>query len=129
MRFFLDIAYNGTHYHGWQKQLNALSVQEKLEEVLQKLCGAPVETLGSGRTDTGVHARQQIVHIDLNVAPDEKFIFRVNCMLPSDIVLRGVRQVRDDAHARFDALSRRYQYHIQRQADPFQVGFSWLKTR
>lgn len=129
MRFFLDIAYNGTHYHGWQKQLNALSVQEKLEEALGKLCGGAVETLGSGRTDTGVHARQQIAHLDLDFVPDEQFVFRLNCILPSDIVVRNIRQVKEDAHARFDALSRRYQYHIQRQPDPFEVGRSWLKTR
>src|SRR6478752_6064571 len=129
MRFFLDIAYKGTQYHGWQRQQNALSVQEKLEEALHKICSAPVETLGSGRTDTGVHAWQQIAHIDLNYVPEEHFLFRLNCVLPSDIVVRSIRQVKDDAHARFDAISRRYRYHIQRHPNPFEVGLSWLKTR
>lgn len=120
MRFFLEIAYKGTAYHGWQIQKNAVSVQEVLNKTLAKLLSEEPETFGSGRTDTGVHALQQFVHIDCKEnLLEEDFLYRMNKMLPSDITLKSVRKVKDDAHARFDAVSRSYEYRIITEKDPF----------
>lgn len=132
MRYFIDVAYKGTNYHGWQKQENARTVQEVLELALGKLLRcARVETLGSGRTDTGVHALQQLVHFDLSVPIPElsRFLYQLNAILPPDIAANGLWLVPDTAHARFDAISRSYQYHICTRKIPFLPNERYCFTR
>lgn len=129
-RFFLDIAYDGTAYHGWQVQPNAISVQEKLNYALATFLRAEVETIGAGRTDTGVHAKQLYVHFDsANEAllTDPKRCIRpLNSLLPFDIAIKDIVKVDNEAHARFDAVERSYEYHIHFQKNPFLINRSWL---
>jgi tRNA pseudouridine38-40 synthase len=119
LRYFLDIAYKGTNYHGWQIQQNAHSVQEEVENALKKILGKSIETTASGRTDTGVHAEQQIIHLDLDSELTDNHIFKLNCLLPKDIAIKDFFPVKKDAHARFDATLRAYEYRICRVKDPF----------
>jgi len=120
MRYFFEIAYKGTRYHGWQIQKNAVSIQQIYNEALSLMLGEQVETLGSSRTDTGVHANQQYFHLDTekNLHP-EKLKSRLNSFLPNDLTIISIRPVKKDAHARFDAASRSYVYQIIRDKDPF----------
>lgn len=123
MRYFIKLAYNGAAYHGWQSQQNAHSVQDELEKCLSLKLKQSIRLSGCGRTDTGVHARQFYAHFDLidQFAGIESNDFRdkLNIFLPADIVVFEIFGVSKDAHARFDALSRTYEYHIARQKDPF----------
>ena len=121
MRYFIELSYKGTHYHGWQIQENAESVQAVLNRVLETLLRQPVETLGSGRTDTGVHATQQFAHFDLpDPVPDLlQLTYKLNALLPPDIAIKRVFPVADAVHARFDARSRSYEYRITTQKSPF----------
>ena len=128
-RYFIEIAYNGTAYHGWQIQKNAHSVQEVLNKALSTICREEIETLGCGRTDTGVHARQLFAHFDLSKKTDvldPGFLLSLNSLLPYDISAKAIIEVKPDAHARFDATSRSYEYHIHFKKDPFKHGLSWL---
>ena len=128
-RYFLELAYNGTAYHGWQIQQNALSVQELINKALSTICRQEIETLGCGRTDTGVHARQLFAHADIPVDIDvmnPRFLLSINAMLPYDIALKRFIKVAPDAHARFDASLRSYEYHIHFSKDPFLHNLSWL---
>jgi len=117
-RYFLKLSYLGTAYHGWQIQENAHSVQACLEENLKLLCRQQVPVTAAGRTDTGVHARQMYAHIDLHELP-HNFLNRLNSMLPKDISIAEVLKVRNDAHARFSANSRSYEYIIGTKKDAF----------
>ncbi len=127
MRYFIELSYNGKSYRGWQVQKNAHTVQQELNESLTKCLGSPVECVGSGRTDAGVHARQQFCHIDLDRVLDmEKSMHQLNAVLPKDIAIHHICQVPKTAHARFDAISRSYEYHIHRDKDPFAVGISYF---
>ena len=120
MRYFIELSYYGTNYSGWQIQRNAQSVQGKLNECLSLRLGEDIETTGSGRTDAGVHALQQFAHFDFNKTIDpDKLTFQLNQLLPQDISVRKIFRVMDDAHARFDALEREYQYIITTGKDPF----------
>lgn len=120
MRYFLELAYDGTRYHGWQIQPNARSVQQVLHETLSLLLRQSVSTTGSGRTDTGVHASQQFAHFDVAAAIDEADLLRrLNRLLPKDVAVKNIFPVSEDAHARFDALARTYHYYITLQKDPF----------
>jgi tRNA pseudouridine38-40 synthase len=128
-RYFIEIAYNGTAYHGWQIQKNAHSVQEVLNKALSTICRENVETLGCGRTDTGVHARQLFAHFDLSANAsvlDPRFLLSLNSLLPYDISVKEIFEVNPDAHARFNAISRSYEYHIHFKKDPFKHNLSWL---
>lgn len=128
-RYFIELAYNGTAYHGWQIQKNAISVQEVVNKVLTKLCRQTIETLGCGRTDTGVHAKQLFAHVDIASEIDAlnpKIRLSMNAMLPYDIVVKRFVKVGWDAHARFDATMRSYEYHIHFNKDPFRHNLSWL---
>lgn len=128
-RYFLELAYNGTAYHGWQVQQNALSVQELINKALSTICRQEIETLGCGRTDTGVHARQLFAHVDIPVDIDvmnPRFLLSLNAMLPYDIALKRFMKVAPDAHARFDASLRSYEYYIHFSKDPFLHNLSWL---
>ena len=120
MRYFIDLAYKGTDYHGWQVQNNVLSVQQVLNNVLSTILRSEIFTVGSGRTDAGVHASQQIAHFDTEVILDpEKHLFKFNSMLPADISIKSIHRVTDEAHARFDATKRSYEYKIGSAKNPF----------
>lgn len=128
MRYFLEFAYLGTAYHGWQRQPNALSVQEVLEDCTGTLLGAKIDLVGAGRTDTGVHARKMVAHFDRPEPLPEDFVERLNAFLPRDIGVAGVRPVTPDAHARFDALSRTYRYELVQHKDPFRIDSAhWVQ--
>ncbi|MEJ5992919.1 tRNA pseudouridine(38-40) synthase TruA [Pedobacter sp. Du54] len=128
-RYFIEISYNGTNFHGWQTQPNALTVQECLNKALSVYFRQDVVTLGCGRTDAGVHATQFFAHFDLlDLATDAmvKAVTGINSLLPYAIAVKRIFAVADDAHARFDATLRAYQYHIHFEKDPFKLDRSWL---
>jgi tRNA pseudouridine38-40 synthase len=134
-RYFIELAYDGTNYHGWQVQPNAVTVQEVLEKALTTLLRQPVEIIGCGRTDTGVHAKEYFAHITPQPpeggAEDavQKFLQGVrglNALLPPSIAVKNIIPVHADAHARFDATLRTYEYHVHFEKDPFLNGYSWL---
>jgi tRNA pseudouridine38-40 synthase len=130
MRYFFTIAYKGTNYHGWQKQPNAIGVQQKVEEVFSKILTQPTEILGSGRTDRGVHATAQVFHVDFNKKVEaEQLLYKANKMLPHDVALKQVKRVKEEAHARFDAISRAYQYHITTEKNPFAIDQAYIFTQ
>jgi tRNA pseudouridine38-40 synthase len=126
MRYFFEITYNGTHYHGWQNQANAVGVQEIVEEGLSKIFRTKIEIVGSGRTDTGVHCIQQFFHADIEKEFDEKtWLVKLNSILPRDIAIRSVKPVKENAHARYDAFERSYEYKITRVKDPLLAGYAY----
>jgi tRNA pseudouridine38-40 synthase len=126
-RYFIELSYDGTNYHGWQIQPNAVTVQEILNNCLSTVLRQPIETTGCGRTDTGVHAREFFAHFDAETTIDENghLLRSINAVLPGDIAVKRIFPVAADAHARFDALSRSYEYHIHFNKDPFKNGHSW----
>ena len=129
MRFFITFSYNGTRYCGWQRQPNGIAVQEELEKALTTILRTPVELTGAGRTDAGVHALNMVAHFDiaedttvdcrLLTVDSNRLINNLNSLLPYDIAVKNVERVTDEAHARFDALSRKYEYHIITHKNPF----------
>ena len=120
MRYFLDIAYKGTNYHGWQIQPNAHTIQAEIEAALSKIYREDIRIVGSGRTDTGVHAIQQVAHFDGPTSfITEQLVNRLNSILPADVVVKAAQQVKADAHARFDAIERGYIYKISMKRSPF----------
>ncbi len=120
MRYFIELSYNGKAYHGWQNQPNAISVQEVLEKGLSTLLKEPIATMGAGRTDAGVHAKQMFAHFDTTVVFEEKTLrYRLNSFLPKDVAIQNVFKVKADAHARFDALSRTYLYRVALHKNAF----------
>ncbi len=126
-RYFAELSYNGTHFHGWQIQPNAITVQELLDKALSTLLRQKVETVGCGRTDAGVHARQFYVHFDvLSTQLLSSDLISLNSLLPYDIAVKRIQEVAPEAHARFDATLRSYEYHIHFHKDPFKHTFSWL---
>lgn len=113
MRYFLELSYNGAAYHGWQKQPNAISVQEVLEAALSTILNESISIVGAGRTDRGVHALQMFVHFDFKKELDvDNLPFKLNSFLPKDIAVHDVFKVKDQVHARFNALNRTYLYRI-----------------
>lgn len=130
MRFFFEISYNGTHYHGWQSQKNAVGVQEVVENALSKLLREEIAIVGSGRTDTGVHCVQQFFHADIEKEIKPKDLtHKLNSFLPDDIAIRSIVAVKPDAHARYDAFERSYEYKITRVKDPLLVGYAYYFFR
>ncbi len=125
MRYFSELAYNGTHYHGWQKQQNAASVQETIERAFSTILNSEIEVVGCGRTDTGVHASQYLMHFDFEGTFPDGFVHRMNKYLPKDIVIRSVFEVNENAHARFDAVHRSYEYHLVFEKTPFETETAW----
>ncbi|UZO79244.1 tRNA pseudouridine(38-40) synthase TruA [Aquimarina sp. ERC-38] len=129
MRYFIDISFKGSSYHGWQKQPNANTVQETIEEKLSILFHRKVDIIGAGRTDSGVHARQLIAHLDLDESEDlTNILYRLNSFLPQNISINSIVPVIYEAHARFSALSRSYIYKVHTQKNPFFNDFSYLVT-
>lgn len=142
-RYFLELAYDGTRYHGWQSQPNAVGVQELVNQALSTVFRTNIGTTGAGRTDTGVHARQLYAHFDAPQPPEggastteketgnsqltthNSLLRSINALLPPDIAAKALLPVAADAHARFDATLRSYEYHIHFEKDPFLQNFSW----
>lgn len=126
MRFFIELAYNGKAYHGWQNQPNAISVQQVLEHALSKLLQENISIMGAGRTDAGVHASQMFAHFDCEKPFDiPTLLFKLNSFLPNDIAVYDIFQVKDSAHTRFNAISRTYQYKIATKKNPFLYDYAY----
>lgn len=127
-RYFIEMQYNGTNYHGWQIQPNAPTVQAEVNEKMSILLKQPVETIGAGRTDTGVHARHFIAHFDFPEDISKKLdslTRKLNLFLPDDIFVQRIFPVDSSAHARFDAIYRTYKYYISTHKDVFLNEYSW----
>lgn len=129
-RYFIHLAYNGTNYCGWQTQPDGLAtVQLTIEKALATLLRQKVNVVGCGRTDSGVHASDFYAHFDHKLLPETKPIdsqqltFKLNSLLPEDIAIYDIREVHNEAHARFDAIARTYQYHLSNKRLPFKQGF------
>ena len=124
MRYFIRFAYDGTAFHGSQRQPNGITVQETMEQALAMIFREEVPLIFAGRTDAGVHAREMFAHFDLPDNDNSKFLilnskFRLNGILPNSIAIFDIYPVKDDAHARFDAVRRTYEYHVVDHKDPF----------
>lgn len=128
-RYFLEVAYKGTNYAGFQKQHNANTIQAELEKALCIYYRSDFELTGSSRTDAGVHARQNFFHFDTGLFNSDtdfkKDAYHLNAILPLDILVKSIFKVEDGAHCRFDALFRRYEYRIYQQKDPFQQDMAY----
>ena len=119
MRYFIDISYFGKNFHGWQIQENAKTIQSEIDEGISKIFKQKIKIIGSGRTDTGVHAISQVAHFDYDNKIEEDFLYRINAILPPDISLNSLREVRNNVSARFDAISREYIYKLHTKKTPF----------
>lgn len=129
MRYFIEFAYNGKNYCGWQYQPHSPSVQETLNKALSTILRADLDITGAGRTDTGVHAKQMYAHFDFDELFDtDLLIHKLNGFLPDDIVIYQFIPVAGTAHARFDATSRTYEYHIHTYKDAFNDKGSWYNS-
>lgn len=124
-RYFLEVAYKGTLYSGFQIQDNAPSIQEEVQKALAVFFRQPCLLTGSSRTDGGVHALQNYFHFDYQGVIEDRSVYNINAILPPDIVLKSVRAVADDAHCRYDALSREYRYYLYREKNPFLADRAW----
>jgi len=128
-RYFLEMAYLGTRYVGWQSQPNGISIQIEVEKALSTVIREDISVTGAGRTDAGVHASFYVAHFDsvrTDLHGDSKLINSLNELLPNDIAIMNIHPVKPDAHARFSAISRTYRYTISRCKDPFSIGTSYL---
>lgn len=127
MRYCISLAYNGTRFNGWQIQPNAISVQETIEKELSKVLQEQISLVGAGRTDTGVHASCYYAHFDINQQFDTKdIVYKLNKMLPPDIVIYSLNEVSNEYHARFGAKSRTYIYTLTTIKNPFAIETAWL---
>jgi tRNA pseudouridine38-40 synthase len=130
VRVFIELAYDGTNYHGWQRQPVPNTVQQVLEDAFERLCDCPTAIVGCGRTDTEVHASYYVAHCDIPSLPAKRFeslsqlAFKLNGMLNSDVAILSITEVSPKAHARFDATDRSYTYHLNTEKDPFLSGRS-----
>lgn len=131
MRYFVQLSYDGTNYHGWQIQRNARSVQGELEKALVVITREKVEVVGAGRTDTGVHATFYIAHFDSERGglSDEKTVFKLNCLLPHDIAVQHIFPVPAESHARFSATYREYKYYLTLTKNPFTHAYAEKESR
>jgi tRNA pseudouridine38-40 synthase len=118
-RYFLELSYKGAGYSGFQKQTNGNTIQAEVEHAFQLLQRSSVDLTGSSRTDAGVHARQNYFHFDYTEPLHPQFLYKMNAILPAEIVIRSVQSVSQEAHSRFDALARTYTYHVYTRKDPF----------
>jgi tRNA pseudouridine38-40 synthase len=125
-RYFLEVAYKGTNYSGFQIQANASSIQQEVEKALEVFLRQRPALTTSSRTDGGVHALQNFFHFDYEGVIDKRQLYNINALLPADIVLKDVRPVAPDAHCRFDAISREYRYYLYRSKDPFLNDRAWF---
>ena len=136
MRYFIQLSYDGTGYHGWQVQPNGVSVQEVLQKALSTLLRQPTEVTGAGRTDAGVHASMMVAHFDWPADHEgegceempldcTQLTYKLNRLLPPDVAVQAVRPVGPEMHARFSATRRTYHYYIHTRKNPFLRGYSW----
>ena len=139
MRYFIELSYDGTAYHGWQIQPNGKSVQETLQQALKMLLREDVAVTGAGRTDAGVHAAMMVAHFDIKDPPptppvregsarqtaEDYLTYRLNGVLPHDIAIHKIYPVGDDMHARFSARARPYYYYVHTRKSPFLRDRSW----
>ena len=120
LRYFIELSYKGTNYHGCQYQPNAVSVQELINKAMSTVFRTTIDILGAGRTDSGVHAAQMFAHVDIETDFNvEEVLYKLNSLLPNDIVIHDILKVENEAHARFDAISRSYEYRIFKGRNPF----------
>lgn len=125
MRYFIQVSYFGKNYHGWQIQPKAISVQEKLQTAISTLLRKEITIVGAGRTDAGVHALQMFAHFNTDEKLDNNFVYKLNAILPKDIVVYNTTLVENEAHARFDATNRSYEYRIFIGRNPFLLDVTW----
>ncbi|MBD5294337.1 MAG: tRNA pseudouridine(38-40) synthase TruA [Bacteroides sp.] len=125
-RYFMELAFRGEPFHGWQRQPGALSVQEVIEDALTTLLRVPTAIVGAGRTDAGVNASMMVAHFDAERALEPR---QVNALLGKDIVVYSIREVHAEAHARFDATSRTYHYKTIERRSPFLYPLTWFTGR
>lgn len=126
MRYFITLSYDGAAYCGWQRQPDAPTVQQALEQALSTLLREPTEVVGAGRTDTCVNASRYVAHFDCEGVKDcAQLVYKLNLILPQDIAVQSVQQVRADAHARFDAVEREYTYYLSQRKNPFRRHSAW----
>lgn len=127
IRYFIELAYNGSKYHGWQIQPGAPTVQEELNKALSTLLREDISVVGAGRTDTGVHASFYVAHFEVEqqLADPGQIVYKLNRLLGKDIAIYQLYQVHPDIHARFSALSRTYKYYLNKQKDPFTYTYAW----
>lgn len=125
-RYFIYLSYKGTAYHGWQTQPNGISVQEVLCKALSTVLRTDIEIVGAGRTDTGVHAKLMVAHFDFEgeLPKLTSFASKLNSILPKDIAVSKIIEVKADAHARFNATSRKYEYHLVTQKNVFKTEYA-----
>ncbi len=127
MRYFFRVEYDGSRYGGWQRQPNAVSIQELLEKAFETALRRPISIVGAGRTDAGVHAKEQGAHMDTDNPVDIRRCERsINALLPREIAIHNLQQVSDSFHARYSAISRRYVYLICTRKRPLNFGRAWL---
>jgi tRNA pseudouridine38-40 synthase len=124
-RYFLEVSYKGTNYSGFQTQENAVTIQGEIEKAFAVLQREKVVMTGSSRTDAGVHARQNFFHFDFASLLHPQFLYKINAILPGDIVAKSIQDVNEEAHCRFDAKFRTYQYFLYRAKDPFLEDRAW----
>tara|TARA_B110001450_G_scaffold83865_1_gene79716 strand:+ start:70 stop:795 length:726 start_codon:yes stop_codon:yes gene_type:complete len=125
LRYFIELSYNGKNYHGWQIQPDVISIQEKLNFTVSTVLQEKIEVMGAGRTDTGVHASQMFAHFDTENELKGDVSYKLNSLLPHDIIVHEVFSVDTEKHARFSAISRSYEYKIWLGRNPFLLDFSW----
>lgn len=124
-RYFIELSYDGALFGGFQIQQNKATVQGELEKALETLYRVPIALTGASRTDAGVHAYQNFLHFETELAILPKHIYNLNAILPNSVVVKGIYQVPDEAHSRFDAIKRAYIYRLHTQKNPFSEGRSW----
>lgn len=118
-RYFIEVAYKGTDFKGFQIQPNAVTIQGEINKAIQTVLKTEIITSPSSRTDAGVHALQNFLHFDTDIVLPHSFIYNINSILSKDIVIKNVTKVNENAHARFDATARKYAYHIIQNKNPF----------
>lgn len=132
-RYFTELSFDGSRYHGWQIQPNSVSVQQTLSEAASAVLREEISFTGCGRTDTGVHAINYTAHFDTAHSPSHlqeiDLVYKLNRILPADIAVKIIKQVNPESHARFSALNRSYNYYICKRKDPFWINRAWLMER
>ncbi len=126
MRYFLEVAYKGTGFAGFQVQQNANTIQGEIEKALKTILRQDIALTGSSRTDAGVHALQNFFHFDIDTEISAETLYNINALLPKSIVAKQLKIVEPSAHCRFDAVSREYQYHITNVRNPFAIDTAWF---
>ena len=123
MKYFFEITYDGSNYHGWQKQPNSNTIQQTIEDCMSTILKQKIDIVGAGRTDAGVHAKEMIAHFEtINNLELDKLSYQLNSFLPNDIAVGNFFKVKNEAHARFSAISRSYEYKISYKKNPLKYN-------